>query len=360
MTTSANAINSTPIGEVSMAELMAQFELKTTPVRGSIITATVVQVTKTGAFATYGGKADAFIPNDEFGDEPIADGYTGPFSVTGDADENDVVVLSAAMAKPWVELSAAFEAQSPVSLSISRIVRKGDRIAGAQVKYDGRVTGFVPFPLLGIRATEVDHFVGETIEARIKAFEPTERKLTFDRKSLESERIACARETLFATIKPGDVFEATVVSIAKKENNEYGVFVDIGNGVTGLVHRSEIPNAGKQPLSQILRVGQPLPVSLIRIVEDKGRKALSLSAKQMVRNRFIESLQVGSVVEGKIVRQVDYGFFVNLSADAEVDGLLHKSQFDRDANLTVGATISVKVIHRDAAKQVVGLSTRGL
>jgi small subunit ribosomal protein S1 len=137
---------------------------------------------------------------------------------------------------------------------------------------------------------------------------------------LEEEQEERFKETL-ERLKPDLECEGKVVKIA-----DFGAFVDIG-GVEGMVHISEISHARIKHPSEILKIGQPVKVRVMKIESDKeGRPKISLSVKALEPDSWEKGLEFeeGQIVHGKVSRLTDFGAFVEVAPG--VDGLVHISE----------------------------------
>jgi len=150
-------------------------------------------------------------------------------------------------------------------------------------------------------------------------------------------------------LHPGMKLEGKVKSVVK-----FGAFVDVGVGQDGLLHISELKKEG---LEGEIKAGQNLEVWIQGVDLETNRLSLSLRKRTM-----LEDLQVGSVVEGHIVRMEKYGAFVDIGA--VTDGLVHISKFPQDytgraANaLKVGDRVKVKIEAVDVERGRISLSMR--
>ncbi|MBY0551903.1 MAG: S1 RNA-binding domain-containing protein [Candidatus Obscuribacterales bacterium] len=356
-----------------LSALIAAHPMAPTPSFGSIVDGTVVSITSKGdIWVSFSGKFDGHVGQSELGDEPLNVGDRTQFLVlrgeeVEEGDESGIIELSVRRLQRWKELSKLHQSGSTVSVKVTRVMRSKGKLAGVSVNYH-TVRGFIPFPLLGVNQDEVDSLVGSTIEAKIKELSFEERQFVLDRKQVKKDRISALREERLSTLTAGEKISGQVQSIASKRDKtsgkevaEFGVFVDIGDGVTGLVHRSEIPGLSHQgPIGHVLKVGQPLEVSVLSINDKNGRKELSLGLKSLARSQFLGGLTLHAMVTGKVVRKVAYGLFVNLSASADVDGLLHCSEFGEGGAPVIGSEIEAKIVHLDTNKPAIGLSLRNL
>lgn len=148
---------------------------------------------------------------------------------------------------------------------------------------------------------------------------------------------------------------------------DYGAFVEISEGIEGLVHVSEISwvKNNSHP-SKFFKVGEEIEVMVLDINSEKHR--ISLGVKQCSDNpweSFAASYPVGSILEGEVKNIVDFGLFVGL--DKGLDGLVHISDLTWDENpeeefnkFKVGDNIKVKVLSIDPGKERISLGSKQL
>ena len=150
---------------------------------------------------------------------------------------------------------------------------------------------------------------------------PKGRNVVLSRRSLLEEEAKGQAEELRNSLAVGQDLSGTVARI-----RPFGAFVDLG-GVDGMVHVSEISHARVSDPSAVLKVGQEVRVRVVK-VEDLGggSERISLSMKQLESDPWetaVEKLTIGERLEGKVVRVVDFGAFVEIAPG--VDGLVHVS-----------------------------------
>ena len=190
-----------------------------------------------------------------------------------------------------------------------------------------------------------------------KVLEIDEKKnrLVLSRRAvLEVERQAKLAEAL-KNITVGENYTGVVRKIMP-----YGAFVDIG-GIEGLLHISDISWQKIKKVEDVLSVGQEIEVKLQSF--DGESKKLSLSLKALTKSPWDvaeETLHVGDVITGKVVRLVAYGAFVAVNDD--IQGLLHISQITKQRNakvedyLTRGQDVEVKIISLNKDEKKLGLA----
>lgn len=345
----ATAITDLGHFDIDMAALLS-FS-RNMPARGQTIEATVLSVSKAGAIVTFGSKSDAMIPAKHLGEEQLTPGQRVSFVVFKSAEVDDSVELT----RLWHDLQRHCLAGNTVNVRITDVVKRSGSVTGVRAKYK-ELSGFIPSSMLGT-GTPLDKLVGTTVAVKVADAEPETNRLIFDRRRVQEEE-------RMQSMKPGDVLNGTVRAVAKRDDgSEFGLFVEAA-GASGLVHRSELPLSKDENVSDHYGAGQPVQV-LVLSVDDRarGRKSLSLSIKRLVKERFMRTLQIGDTVSGIVVKQADYGFFIRLSEEADVNGLLHRSQLPSAVRsgrrpLTIGDEVSVKVVSVDITAGRIGLSLR--
>ena len=133
------------------------------------------------------------------------------------------------------------------------------------------IRAFIPASLLSLEYIEkLEDWVGKYIEAYIITAEPENKRLVLSAKELLKERQAEERKAKMAEFKANDVVEGIVESL-----KNYGAFVKLAEGVTGLLHVSQISNQRIKHPGVVLKEGQKIRVKILSIEENK----ISLSMK---------------------------------------------------------------------------------
>ena len=160
----------------------------------------------------------------------------------------------------------------------------------------------------------------------------------------------------------GDVYTGKVTNIT-----DYGAFVELEDGIEGLVHVSEMSWTRKNVHpGKIVSTSQEVEVKVLEVDPEKRR--ISLGIKQCTPNpwaAYIEEHPVGSVIEGKIKNITEFGLFIGLSD--EIDGMIHLSDISWDKageeavkDYTKGQEIQAKIIDVDVDKERISLGIKQL
>src|SRR6266853_2028600 len=170
---------------------------------------------------------------------------------------------------------------------------------------------------------------------------------------------ADVREQNFSRLQTGGTVKGTVSGITS-----YGAFVDIG-GADGLIHISELSWDRVSKVTDVLQLGEEVTVKVIKLDPEQTR--ISLSLRQLQQDpweRLVQSMPIGSIVEGQVTKTKKYGAFLQIMAG--IEGLLHISELSWDHVertedvLKVGETLQVKVIGIDTARRRISLSLKQL
>ena len=197
--------------------------------------------------------------------------------------------------------------------------------------------------------------VGNQVEAVVLNVNPTERRISLGLKQLESN----PWETLHEKFPVGTVVEGKVRNLT-----EFGAFIEIEEGIDGLVHVSNLSwiKRVKHP-SEVLKKGDKVRAIVLAIEPDQRR--LSLGVKQLqpdVWETFFDQHRVGDVIHGKVLRLASFGAFVEIANG--VEGLCHNSEavdsHGTPIKLESGQEFDFKIIKMNQAEKKVGLSIRAV
>lgn len=248
--------------------------------------------------------------------------------------------------RAWERMESAKAAHEPVKGTVKRPVK-----GGFVVDVDG-LRAFLPSSLVDEHHVDPEKIVGTEVDVQVVDIDQDADRLVVSRRDqLRRERRVREKEALGA-LAPGQRTSGRVVDLL-----EFGARVDLGGGVYGLVHRSELSWARVATVSDVVAVGDQVEVVVIEVQRAKRRIALSM--RQVAPDPF-ESVTDGWIGQAEITRVVEYGAFARLESGAE--GLIHLSELSeqvgvRPEELVVpGDMVQVKVIEIDRARRRIGLS----
>ena len=165
---------------------------------------------------------------------------------------------------------------------------------------------------------------GQTVESKVLSFDEAKGKVSLSLKHMKPD----PWEGIADRYKTGEKATGNVASLS-----DYGVFVQLEEGVEGLVHVSELTwSRRRRHPSKIYKVGDPIEVMVLGVKNDERR--ISISVKRLQPDPWSaleERLPVGTVVEGRVRNLASYGAFVEV--EEGVDGLIHVSDLSWDRNV---------------------------
>lgn len=198
---------------------------------------------------------------------------------------------------------------------------------------------------------------GDSVEVEVLSVDPKARRISLGMKQIQDN----PWQTLNDRYQVGSRVHGRVRNLT-----DFGAFIEIEDGVDGLVHVSDISWSRriKHP-SEVLKKGQEIDAIITSI--DVENRRLSLSIKDLEPNaweRFVTEHKPGDVVKGKIARFANFGAFVELEENLE--GLCHISELsdDRVAKpedvVQVGQEMEFKILRIDSESKKIGLSARAV
>ena len=195
------------------------------------------------------------------------------------------------------------------------------------------------------------------MEVAIIELDKEKKKIILSRKAVELKEAEEKKAKLWASLKKGEKRTGTVTRLAR-----FGAFVDLG-GVDGLIHNNDLSWKRVINPADVVSVGDSVDVYVLDF--DKANNRISLALKDINENPWntvASKFAVGSVVEGKVVRVVDFGAFVEL--ETGIEGLVHISEISEERIakpsdvLKVGDTVKVKILDIDNEKSKISLSIK--
>jgi len=324
--------------------------------RGDTIEGTIVAIGPEVAFVNVGGKGEAQIEIDELKD---ADGRIEV--AVGERIQAMVVstegglTLSRKLARGAAtdrQLEDAFGSGLPVEGKVERAVK-----GGYEVRI-GRQRAFCPFSQIDVirNTTPADH-EGHVYTFRILEYREGGRNLIVSRRALQEEEQQARAAEIRQTIVPDAVLTGRVASV-----RDFGAFVDLGGGIQGLLHVSEMGWSRVADASQVVAPGQEVTVKVLRVEADGQKIALGL--KQLSADPWStvpERYEVGQLRPGRVTRVTDFGAFVEL--EPGVEALAHVSTFAPtsraggwSATVPPGTTGVFEILSLDLERKRIGVA----
>ena len=323
---------------------------------GETVVGTIVALGDEVAFVDIGGKGEATIDVEELAD-PDSDVQVK----VGDTVQAVVVStvgglkLSHKLARGAVtrqRLNEAFRSGLPVEGRVEKAIKGG---------YEVRVGGqraFCPISQIDTRFTaDPSVHVGQAYTFRIIECKEDGKELVVSRRAFLQEEEGERAEAIRRAVVPGAVLPGRVVSVMA-----YGAFVDLGGGVQGLLHVSEMGWSRVGNPMDVVRPGDTIMVKVLRVGDEDGK--ISLGLKQLQADPWsavAEKYTVGQPLTGKVTRVADFGVFVEL--EPGIEALAHVSAFaptgKRDgwkAAAPPGAAVAFEILSIDLERKRIGVA----
>ncbi len=198
--------------------------------------------------------------------------------------------------------------------------------------------------------------VGQTVDVQIIRYNEENQRISLGMKQLESD----PWEGVESKYPPKTILKGTVTNIT-----DYGAFVELENGIEGLVHVSEMSWTKKNVHpGKIISTSEEVDVMVLEI--DLEKRRISLGIKQTQENPWeviMEKHKVGDELEGEISNVTEFGLFV--AVDEDIDGMVHISDIswedqteDALKPFSKGDKVKVKVLDIDAEKERIALGIK--
>ena len=366
---------------------------------GKLVTGKVIQVDKEGVYISFGYRREGLIAWADWAIDANPEELMGTVKI---GDEVEAVVVPGSSSEEFIRLSkiraekeAAWKTvqelpegeRRPATVKVLRVIKargrdkdteKPRQVVGLAVAVEG-VEGFMPASHVELR--HIDDFtpyVGKEMEAEIIEVNPEKKRIVVSRRNLlkaEKEqkhqewlanreaRIAARREeraareaAAFEEIVEGETYEGKVVKVA-----EFGLFVEVIEGLVGLVHNTELSYDRSVKAEDVAKEGDMVKVFVKKV--DKENRRVSLSIKATLEDPWVAAaagFQVGDVVEGTVERFLPFGALVRLND--RVEGMIHVSEMadtrveKPEDVLKIGQVVTPMIIKIDQEKRKVGLS----
>jgi small subunit ribosomal protein S1 len=256
---------------------------------------------------------------------------------------------------PWDEVERKYPIESRVRGTIVNITNYG-----AFVKLEGGIEGLVHISEMSW-TRRINHpsellKVGQEIEVVVLEINKGKQEISLGLKQTE----------LNPWTRVAERYPPNTVVAGKVRNlTNYGAFVEIEEGIDGLLHVSDMSWTKKvgHP-SELLKKGDEIKCVVLSVDQEKQRIALGL--KQLTEDPWLRAIPdryiPGMIVRGKVTKITNFGVFVELEQDLE--GLLHVSELtdhrveDPHQEVQIGQELEVKILRVDTAERKIGLSKK--
>lgn len=340
---------------------------KTLPKVGDIIKGSVISANKKEVLLDFNGIMTGIIRGKELYNESTE------FANLKETDEAEATVLDLENEQGLLELSFRFAGHQKTWSTLQKLKEENTNVGakildankgGLLVSVNG-VPGFLPVSQLSPEfyprvqggdknkiLERLKGYVGQTFNVKVLDLDSESEKLIVSEKSAWEEM---QKDTL-GKFNVGDVVDGTITAVT-----DFGVFVEFGTKLEGLIHISELAWQRIDDPADLFKVGDTIKAEIIKI---EGSK-IFLSSKKLKQDPWIDiskKYKIGEMVEGKVLKVKPFGLFVQL--DDDIHGLAHISELSDkkissiDSFATAGSTMTFKIVSIEPNEHRLGLSLK--
>ncbi len=329
---------------------------------GDKVSAKVVHIGKEDVFFAISAAQEAVMPKsdllDKEGKLTVSMGSTVEAYVVG---LEDGIQLTRKLGKDNLDVGMLEEARAqgiPLDGTVTG-VNKG----GLEVQLGGGARGFCPIGQADLGFVEdAQALVGKTLQFLVREVKERGRNVVVSRRALLEREREAQKKDLLQTLAVGQRLSGKVTRVAA-----FGAFVDLG-GLDGMIPVSELSHSRVKNVEDVLKVGDPVSVEVLRIEDDpkrKGTPRIALSLKATLADPFdqhLSVLQSGAPLQGTVEKLEAYGAFVTLFPG--VTGLVHVSELSHKRVrhpsdvVKVGQQVEVRVLSVSPETRKIALSLK--
>jgi small subunit ribosomal protein S1 len=317
---------------------------------GDIVEAIVRSLESDHAIVEIKEGREGIIPSLELGRSPVQAGAHVRVLIEQAEPGGKRLIVSKEKAERldlWRNINQAFDDKKTVEGEIIARIEGGFSV-------DIGVRAFLPASQLDVQpARDPDRYLGQRLHFRIIKFHRNRGNIVLSRRVLLEE----VRQRTMEKLQPGEIVEGVVKSFT-----DYGAFIDLG-GVQGLLHVTDMSWGRVHHPSEILTLGDPIRVKVLKV--DPASQRVSLGLRQMQEDPWLDAdkkYAVGTEVNGAVISITDYGVF--LALEPGVEGLLHTTGAlgapakEIVRRISIGDEIRATVLETDIAKKRISLGLK--
>jgi small subunit ribosomal protein S1 len=319
----------------------------------------VISVSGDTVVVDIGRKIEGALPADQLkdaaGNLTVKPGDKLDVSITGRGEEGYYLLSKAVVERPkdWSSLQKAFDEHQTIAGTVSGAIKGG-------LTVDIGVRAFLPASRSGIKDNvELEKLVGQEIRCKIIKLDVDDEDVVVDRRVILEEEEAKVRADFVSALEPGQVVNGTVRTLT-----DYGAFVELTEGIDGLLHVADMAWTRVGKPSDLLSAGDSVQVKILKI--DREAKRISLGMKQLVPDPWsvaAEKYTSGERVQGTVKKLADFGAFVEL--EPGVEGLIPMSEMTWSKRarkpsdvLKAGEVVDVMILNVNAGERRISLGLK--
>ena len=329
---------------------------------GDKIRGKVISIGKDSVFVDTGSKMDGVVDKAELLDKDrqleIEEGDMLELYVVALTDDGIRLSKAVSGIGGLQMLKEAYGKAVPVEGKISETCKGGFRVEVLQRM------AFCPISQVDINYVEdPSEFVGKTFNFLITTLEERGKNIVISRRALLAKEQEKSRKAFYETLRVDSELDGQVTRVLP-----YGIFVQLADGVEGMVHISELGWSKVAQAEEVANIGEIVRVKVIGIEPDKrpGMLKISLSTKRLTEDPWDSADQqfhAGDKILGKVTRCANFGAFVEVAPG--IEGLVHISEMSYTKRIlnpadvvSDGETVSVLIKEIDMEKRRLSLSIR--
>jgi small subunit ribosomal protein S1 len=287
---------------------------------GEVVKGLVVQITPEYVMIDVGSKSEGQIPLEQFmgpdGNLTVEVGDQVDVFLEDTEETSGQVRISKSKAdriKIWDEIASICETDKTITGKVTARVKGG-------LQVDVGVPAFLPGSQVDLRPVRnFDKYIGETLEFNVLKYNRKRGNIVLSRRPLLEKIREAKKNTILEAMAESKTLIGTV-----KNLTDYGAFIDL-DGIDGLLHITDMSWGRINHPSDIMKVGDQIPVKVLKFDQEKDRVSLGLKQTQPDPwEKVDERYPVGAKLVGTVVSITDYGVFVEL--EKGVEGLVHVSE----------------------------------
>lgn len=257
---------------------------------GDVLTGTVIGVSETEVTLDLKYYTEGIIRLEDYSEDPsfsikndvqLGEEVTATVLRSDDGQGHILLSRKAAAAElAWKKAAEYLENETVLTVKIGGVVNAG------VIAYVEGLRGFIPASKLSLSYVEnLEDFLNKEIQVHVITVDPEKKKLVLSAREILREKAAEARRNKISNVEIGLVTEGKVESI-----QPYGAFIDLGDGLSGLVHVSQISEKRIKSPDVVLKVGDTVKVKVIAVKDGKlslSMKALNDAAAEEIREERV-------------------------------------------------------------------------
>lgn len=326
---------------------------------GEIVKGVVVKITGDEVLVDIRGKSEGIIPANELAyrkvdpRDLVSIGQEILVEVVKEDKEGNIILSRkrALVDEAMEKLESAKENGELITAKVVEAVKGG-------LLVDVGIRGFVPASQVDVGYVEdLNQYLQKEFILKVIDLDKKNKRAVLSRKAVLEVELKKKREAFWAEVEEGQTRKGIVKRLAA-----FGAFVDIG-GVDGLLHVSEMSWGHVGQPSSVVKEGDEIEVSIIKV--DREKEKISLSLKKLLKSPWElagEKYYSGMILEAKVVRTVPFGAFIEL--EPGIEGLAHISQLSAkrvnkvEEVVKAGDLVQVKILEFDQEKKRISLSLK--